>query len=186
MEETRKAFCEVLPREGLCIGILRGNTYPESDNTRTKLFHTPSYINDWVELPIHTHLPLSGHRGREQGSRNHINVLSPDVLVALPGGSGTYSEVTLRIDYGREVILFLGDGNINGYTEEYFRSLSYYDGQILIAHSKDELESLLLQELGIETTPAGGQFSVAGGKKIIPPSSCTWSRPTVSRSQLFG
>ncbi len=153
MEEASKAFCEISPREGICIGILRGDTYPESGNIGTRLFHTPSYINDWVELPIHTHLPLSGRRGREQGSRNHINVLSPDVLVALPGGNGTYSEVTLRIDYGREVILFLGGGNINGYTEGYFRSLSYYDGQVHIAHSEGELEYILLKALGIEATP---------------------------------
>jgi len=74
--------------------------------------------------------------------------------VALPGGSGTYSEITLRIDYGRQVILFLGDGHIQGHNEEHFRSRSQREGQVLTAKSADELELLLSQALGVRpTTP---------------------------------
>ena len=40
-------------------------------------------------------------------SRNHINVLSSNVVIALPGGSGTASEVSLAIRYGRPVIAYL-------------------------------------------------------------------------------
>lgn len=150
MEEASRAFCEVSPREGLCVGILKGTTSAGSDDTGTALVHIPSSPNDWVELPIHTQLPLSGSHGREHASRNHINVLTSDVLVALPGGSGTYSEVTLRMDYGRKVILFLGDGHIHGHTEEHFRSRSQYSDQVLTVRSEDELKSLLSQALGSE------------------------------------
>lgn len=42
-----------------------------------------------------THLPLSGPFGTEDRSRNHISILSSDVVVALPGGDGTSSELQL-------------------------------------------------------------------------------------------
>jgi hypothetical protein len=71
----------------------------------------PGYPNPWVEIPIFTHLPLSGSQGTELLSRNHINVLSSDVIVALPGGPGTVSEVDLAKRYQRPVIAFLRSRN---------------------------------------------------------------------------
>ena len=55
-----------------------------------------------------THLPLSGRRGTEPLSRNHINVLSADVVVALAGSGGTSSEVRLALAYGRPLVAFVG------------------------------------------------------------------------------
>lgn len=149
MAEASRAFCETRPREGICIGILKGETVPYRQGDKVFLRHIPSRPNVWIELPIHTHLHMSGSHGREEGSRNHINVLSSDVLIALPGGSGTYSEVTLRLDYGQKVILFLGEWDIDGHTAEHFLPLARDDGQVLIAGSPGELETLLRQELGI-------------------------------------
>ena len=54
-----------------------------------------------------THLHMSGHSGTDPMSRNHINVLSSNVLVALPGGAGTASEVSLALRYGRPVVAYL-------------------------------------------------------------------------------
>jgi predicted Rossmann-fold nucleotide-binding protein len=51
----------------------------------------------------------AGVRGMQQMSRNHINVLSSDVLVALPGGQGTASEVMLALRYERPVVAYLGE-----------------------------------------------------------------------------
>ena len=65
------------------------------------------YPNPWVEIPIHTHLPLSGVQGTERASRNHINVLTADVVVALPGGHGTISEVRLAVRYHKPLVAFL-------------------------------------------------------------------------------
>ena len=65
------------------------------------------YPNPWVEIAIPTHLPLSGIRGTEPMSRNHINVLAAQAVIALPGGPGTSSEVELAIRYRRPVIAFL-------------------------------------------------------------------------------
>jgi len=96
MASVSRAFYRVADRPGLVIGILRAG---ETAGTVA-----PGYPNAWVELPIVTHLPLSGDRGREPGSRNHINVLTADVVVALPGGAGTASEVGLAHGYGRPVV----------------------------------------------------------------------------------
>lgn len=103
MASVSRAFHGVRDREGLVIGVLRAGADPGST--------APGYPNPWVELPIRTHLALSGARGREQGSRNHINALTSDVVVALPGGGGTASEVSLAVGYGRPVVAWVEAGD---------------------------------------------------------------------------
>ncbi len=66
----------------------------------------PGYPNPWVELAVRTHLPFSGASGTGPDSRNHINVLSTDAVVALPGSAGTRSEIELALGYGRPLVLF--------------------------------------------------------------------------------
>lgn len=53
------------------------------------------YPNPYVELCINTHLPASGTQGTQCHSRNHINILTSDIVIALPGSAGTASEVFL-------------------------------------------------------------------------------------------
>ena len=65
------------------------------------------YPNRWVEIPIATHLPFSGDLGESPLSRNHINVLSSRVIVALPGGKGTRAEVLLARKYQRPLVAWL-------------------------------------------------------------------------------
>jgi uncharacterized protein (TIGR00725 family) len=77
MEAVSRAFIEARRGTGICIGIIPCN---EADPCAPK----PGYPNRFVELPIYTHLPYSGDRGKERLSRNHINVLSCDAIVALP------------------------------------------------------------------------------------------------------
>ena len=55
---------------------------------------------------IRTHLPWSGERGQSPLSRNHINVLTSDVMIILPGGAGTESEAALAVKYGCPAIAF--------------------------------------------------------------------------------
>ncbi len=112
MHEVSRAFCETPGRAGLAIGVLPAGALPAGTlpaSGREKAAPPPGYPNRWVEIPIATHLPHSGARGREQGSRNHINILSSDAVVALPGSAGTASEVALAVEYGRPVLAFLAD-----------------------------------------------------------------------------
>ena len=44
---------------------------------------------------------------RDWGYGWHINVLTSDAIVALPGDAGTASEVELAISYGRPIIAFV-------------------------------------------------------------------------------
>ncbi|HXV75779.1 MAG TPA: hypothetical protein VD788_05615 [Candidatus Polarisedimenticolaceae bacterium] len=103
MTAVSRAFHRVVPRAGRVIAILPGSVDGTGYTTRA------GYPNPWVEIPIATHLPLSGARGTETMSRNHINVLTADLIVALPGGAGTSSEVALAVAYGRPVVVFAGD-----------------------------------------------------------------------------
>ena len=105
MESASKAFHNTANRKGLVIGIIPGN-YTESGYSSL-----PGYPNPWVEIPIYTHLPLSGMQGKNPMSRNHINILSSDVIIALPGSSGTASEVRLSQQYDKPLIAFLENPN---------------------------------------------------------------------------
>ncbi|QDU73562.1 hypothetical protein Pan97_05380 [Bremerella volcania] len=100
MAAVSEAFARTHDRRGMVLGIL------PSDHSRTK--PKADYPNDWVEIPIVTHLPHSGERGTESTSRNHINILTSDAIVALPGGPGTSTEVQLAIRYGKPIIAYLG------------------------------------------------------------------------------
>jgi uncharacterized protein (TIGR00725 family) len=101
MAAVSRAFAQMAGRKGLVLGIL-----PCLDEDRPEVPKT-GYPNDWVEVPIRTHLHLSGTQGTELGSRNHIVVLTANVLVALPGGPGTASELQLAVRYKKPVIAFL-------------------------------------------------------------------------------
>jgi uncharacterized protein (TIGR00725 family) len=99
MSAVSHAFCSASKRKGRVVGVLPGD-----EHTRQS---PPGYPNPWVEIPIRTHLPLSGTQGEDPMSRNHINVLSADVIVALPGSAGTSSETRLALRYRRPVIAFI-------------------------------------------------------------------------------
>jgi ribonuclease HI len=97
METVSRAFASMPNRRGIVLGVL-----PASDATSGD--SPAGYPNPWVELPIRTHLPLRGERGSEPLSRNHVNVLTADLLIVLPGGAGTASEIELALRYGRPVL----------------------------------------------------------------------------------
>ncbi|MEC9301433.1 MAG: molybdenum cofactor carrier protein [Acidobacteriota bacterium] len=96
MEAVSRSFHSVPDRRGLVIGVLPGEAGRSPEG----------YPNPWVEIPIATHLPFSGEQGTEVRSRNHINVLSADAIIVLPGGAGTASEVDLAIKYRKPLAAF--------------------------------------------------------------------------------
>ena len=99
MTAVSEAFSRVESRRGLVIGVL-----PSASATDT----TPKsgYPNPAVELVIQTHLPLSSTHGTDVMSRNHINILSSDIVIVLPGGAGTRSEAELALRYDQPCIAF--------------------------------------------------------------------------------
>ena len=101
MAEVSRAFASQADRAGRVIGVLPGSMDCNHHDGR------PGYPNAWVEIPIRTHLPLSGVDGTSEQSRNHINILSSDLVIGLPGSDGTRSELELAISYGRPVMAFL-------------------------------------------------------------------------------
>jgi uncharacterized protein (TIGR00725 family) len=101
MTAVNRAFCKVSDRKGHTIGILPSQ--PDDP-----LCHPKSgYPNPWIEIPIHTHLPLTGMEGTDPQSRNHLTVLSSNIIVAFPGGVGTASEIMLAVKYNRPLIAFV-------------------------------------------------------------------------------
>jgi uncharacterized protein (TIGR00725 family) len=118
MEGVARAFTAVSPREGFSIGIVRAAQLPANASTNDRRWkaHTPP--NDYVEISINTHLPDSGLDGKLPTSRNHINVLSADVIIVLPGGPGTFSEAMLALEYRRNVVFYVGGHTIGGMKPE--------------------------------------------------------------------
>ncbi len=110
MAETAKAFCSVKERKGMVIGILPARDPCDTPEKRRKYQAPEGYPNAFTDLCIHTHLPYSGIRGKELGSRNHIVVLSADFIVALPGSAGTRSEIELALEYGKPLVIVSPDG----------------------------------------------------------------------------
>lgn len=99
MKAVSRAFTRAAHR-GICIGIIPCAS--PSDRATPKA----GYPNEFVELPIYTHLPLSGEQGTDDLSRNHINVLSCAAIIALPGEAGTAAEVALAVRYGKPVVMY--------------------------------------------------------------------------------
>ncbi len=79
MEAVSRAFADVQPRAGLVVGVL------------------PADLPDGVAVP------------RAGYPNPHINILSSDVVIVLPGNEGTESEMTLAVRYKKPVIAFFGD-----------------------------------------------------------------------------
>jgi len=99
MRSVSRAFTQAPRTSGICIGIIPCRS--ESERAIPK----DGYPNEFVELPIFTHLPHSGLRGKDDLSRNHINILSCAAIIALPGSHGTAAEVSLARDYGKPVLV---------------------------------------------------------------------------------
>jgi uncharacterized protein (TIGR00725 family) len=100
MTSVSRAFTGATRSTGISIGII-----PCLDAAHRNI-PKPGYPNPYVELPVFTHLSATGTQGWENLSRNHINILNSNVIIALPGGPGTASEIDLALAYGRPVMVY--------------------------------------------------------------------------------
>ena len=110
MEEVAKAFAEVKNREGRVIGVIPSLAHYSTPDQRAKYEAPPGYPNTFTDIVIRTHLSFVGPEGKETASRNHIIILSSDLIIALPGSEGTRTEIELAIEYGKPLILISPDG----------------------------------------------------------------------------
>lgn len=131
MTSVSRAFIASRRGRGISIGIVPC----ESADAR----HVPRQgsPNRYIELPIYTHLPLSGVDGQDVASRNHINVLSSDVIIALPGSDGTASEIELAIRYAKPVATF-------AHSED---QVEHFNGLVERLYAIDDVEAFLKRNL---------------------------------------
>lgn len=129
MEAASRGFCSVA-REGVAIGVLPAGR-PAS-----------RYPNQWVEVPIVTHLVGRDQMGPD--SRNHINVLSADAIVTFPGGVGTHAELQLALARATPcpIVACVRDGETVGGLD----SSALAARGVSIAHTTDDVARLLALE----------------------------------------
>lgn len=139
MAGVSESFSVYENREGLVIGIIRAAPDWVSRHRRDPREYAPNKVNCWVEVPIYTHLHLSS---ADLESRNHINVLTADVVVVLPGKEGTESEVELAMQYGTPVIFFLGRGRVNNNDPSYYTK-HFPQGRALVAADITQVEEAI-------------------------------------------
>ena len=99
-----QAFAQVDGRLGCVIGIVPTGSTVTAESIRAPL---SGYFNEWVDIPVITHLGVGDVSGDEPMSRNHINILTSSVVVLLPGGVGTAGEARLAVRYGTPAVAFL-------------------------------------------------------------------------------
>lgn len=102
MLSCARAFAAVPGRTGRSIGILPTEPHPSLGFRPLE-----GYPNPYVDLPILTPLPRKLPDAPEAAlSRNHVNVLSSDVVIALPGKHGTLDEIRLALRFGKPLLCF--------------------------------------------------------------------------------
>jgi len=97
--------------------------------------------NGQAEILIRTHLPYSGEElGVHDLSRNHINILTSDLIIILPGGGGTLSELQLSYDYDKPTAVFLNGGDVGGKNAN---QIGTDFAGVTIAQTEDQLRAWL-------------------------------------------
>ncbi len=139
MAETARGFASVIDRTGFVLGILPSQN-PCDEPALRRDYRAPSnYPNPYVDFCIRTHLNLSGERGMDPASRNHIIVLTADILIALPGSAGTRSEIKLALDYGKPLGILNVDGAWNEFSSSNATMANSLEGifEFVQAHTKN-------------------------------------------------
>lgn len=97
-----RSFCSVPSRRGRSIGII-----PTQPDDRNGFIPLQGYPNAYVEVAILTPLPRKEAAAPSHLlSRNHVNILSSNVVIALPGGPGTRDEISLAQRFGKAIAAF--------------------------------------------------------------------------------
>lgn len=135
MKSVSQSFYFAENRKGMSIGIIKSRDLPLlNENTKTRNYIFP-LVNEFVEIPVYTHLPFSAEKGEDFLSRNHINILTSNVIIALPGSKGTLSEVNLSLQYGKKVILFIKNYTIDNFSANELKSNLNHSENLIVCNS---------------------------------------------------
>jgi predicted Rossmann-fold nucleotide-binding protein len=101
MVAASEGFTAVSPRAGLAIGIVPRQPDGPFDQPNTDRDGHP-YPNPFVEIAVHTPLRADVADWQDSPSRNHVNVLTAQAIVALAGDFGTHNELDMSAFYRGE------------------------------------------------------------------------------------
>lgn len=118
MTSVSKAFTESENRKGLSLGVVPAVQRDGQEG----FFNKPGYPNPYVELVIKSPLGTYGGDNPRMISRNHINIMTSDTIVALPGNVGTLNEVHICLWLKKPVIMFGPDELFAAFPKEVERT----------------------------------------------------------------
>jgi predicted Rossmann-fold nucleotide-binding protein len=90
-EAAAEGFTSVARRRGVCIGAIARDATGAFDKANSGSDGTP-YPNRYVELAVFTTVP-NVEKAQECTTRNQLNVLTSNAIIALPGSVGTRNEL---------------------------------------------------------------------------------------------
>src|SRR5262249_31430203 len=102
MAAAAEGFVAVEHRAGLSIGIIPCEVHGVFDQP-ARSDEGKRYPNPHVEIAVFTPLPTRVPDWRPMPGRNHVNVLTADIAVALPGNVGTRNEIEMTAAYRHEM-----------------------------------------------------------------------------------
>lgn len=125
----------ILLNGGRPSGVMEASAKGAKENGGVTIGILPGERADWaseyIDIPIVTGMGLA---------RNIINILSSDIIVALPGRAGTISEIALALNHGKQVILFRFDVGL--WVKPY-----QDNGQVFSVEKIEQLRKLLRERL---------------------------------------
>lgn len=130
MSAVSEAFTKCGDRDGLCIGI-----QPMEGHEGYGLLEE-YYPNPHIELPIVTMLDNAAKGDIMPYSRNMVNIMTSNAIIALPGWHGTKNEVSLALQYRKPLVLFGPEDAFESFPEEPCR-----------AETLDEIKGFLREAL---------------------------------------
>lgn len=100
MLSTARAFAAVRERAGRSIGIVPSETHPLRG-----FVPITGYPNPFIDLSILTPLPRKESGAPDSAlNRNYVNVLTSDIVIALPGSKGTLDEIRLATRFHKPLL----------------------------------------------------------------------------------
>lgn len=100
MTSVSRSFTRVAGREGFSIACV-----PTKKTEAGDYIFKDGYPNEYTEVSIVSPLGTFNPKSPDDINRNFINVMSSDLVIALPGRTGTRNEISLCQKFDKPVIL---------------------------------------------------------------------------------